>query len=188
MPSSNRLPWAISEVCAPWISNIVLFLALGIHCHQVGVGTLCALFTSILPMAWILALKHQGRVNSHHVTERSQRGLIFAGIAILLATLIGLLLRLGADPLIWRAVCAALGFITLFALVTGALKFKISVHVGLWLTVMGYLAIVVHPAWWALFFLAPAVAWARVQVSHHTWRETAGGAIAGLLVLGCALL
>ncbi|MEJ5929126.1 phosphoesterase [Corynebacterium sp. H128] len=151
-----------------------------------GIGALCALFTSILPMAWILLLQKRGRVSSHHVTQRSHRGPIFMGIALLLGVLIGVLIWLEADLRIWTAVFAALGFILMFALVTVVLKTKISVHVGLWLTVTGYLAVVVHPLWWTLFALTPLIAWARVRISHHTVPEILGGAVAGLAILTIA--
>lgn len=170
------------------MTNIILFATLGIAQGEFAVGVVCVLFTSILPMALILGKKRRGSVGNHHVTDRSQRGPIFAGIMLCLTLLIGILTALGASRVLWCAVLAAVGFIALFAAVTVVGKKKISVHVGLWLTVMVYLAVIVSPWWWLAAAFTPIVSWARTKISHHTLQETIGGGLAGAVVAAVALV
>lgn len=176
----------ITEVCAPWVSNTALFLVLGFGLGAPGPGIVAAFLTGPGPMLVLLARIRRGRVGDHHVTQRSQRAGVFLMLLGFVAILAAVLGMMETPREMWVAVAAALGFLVLFALVTSA-GVKISLHVGLWVTVWAYLGIVVSP-WWALVLvLAPVVAWSRVKLRHHSLPEVAGGAAAGLLVLAVTI-
>ena len=182
-----KLARIISDLGAPWILNVVLFLALGLGLGAPAAGVSAALLTGVVPRAIIAVLMRRGEVSHHHVTKREQRKPVFAAILVCLAVAVALLAALPTPREMWIALGAAIGFIVVFACVTLMLRLKISVHVGLWVTVWGYLAVVLSP-WWALgLVFAPVVAWSRLKQDHHTPRELAGGCVAGLVVLACAL-
>lgn len=176
----------VTEVAAPWVTNILFFLILGIGFDAPGPGVLAAFMTGILPMVAVLWMIRRGRVASHHVTVRTQRGALFAIILGMLAVLIGGLLPLDTPREIWLAGVAAVLFILAFAVIN-QLGLKISVHVGLWIPVWIYLGIVLSP-WWLLALLAtPLIAWSRLKLTHHSWAEVIGGALTGFTVVAVML-
>lgn len=178
----------ISDFCAPWIVNVVLFLVLGVSLDALGAGIIAATLTGVVPRAIIWVMMRKGSVSHHHVTQRSQRGPVFTAIVVCLAALVAALGVFGAPRELWIAVAAALALIVVFALVTLVAKVKISVHVGLWLTVWSYLGTVVSP-WWLVGLLAlPVVGWSRLKLGQHTRSELLGGVGAGLIVLVGALV
>jgi len=177
----------VSDIGAPWILNVVFFLVLGVGLDAPYSGLALAALTGVIPQLIIALMLRRGQVSHHHVTQREQRGPVFAAILICLAVAVALLVAIPTPRAIRIALGAAVGFIVVYAFVTLTLRVKISVHVGLWVTVWAYLAVVLSP-WWAIGLLgAPAVAWSRTKLGHHTPREIAGGVVAGLIVLGFAL-
>ncbi len=176
----------ITEICAPWVTNVALFVILGLALGAPWPGITAALLTGPVPMLAILWLIRRGRVGNHHVTTRTQRGRVFALILGLLGLLAVLLTVMATPSDIWVALAAAVVFILLFAVVTVG-GVKISVHVGVWVTHWLYLGVVISP-WWALMLLlTPAVAWSRLRLVHHTPTEIIGGLVTGLVVVGLTL-
>lgn len=172
----------ISEICAPWVLNIAFFLILGGHTHAWIPGVVAAIGTGVVPMALILGLMKSGRVGNHHVTTRSQRGIVFAGIIICVLVLIAILNSLETPAVIWAGVLSALVFLILFAAVT--VKIKASVHVGLWVCLVMFLGLTVS-SWWLLGLLfTPVTAWARMRIKHHTMPEIVAGIISGAVATG----
>lgn len=176
----------ITEVCAPWVSNITLFLILGVSFGAPGPGLLAATMTGVLPMVAIMGMIRRGKVGNHHVTAGHQRGTVFAVILGLLTILIGGLLVMDTPREVWLAVVAAVLFIGIFAVVTRS-GLKISLHVGHWLAVWIYLGIVLSPWWGLALLMTPLIAWSRIKLTHHSWPEITGGALAGLAVVGIML-
>lgn len=166
---------------------MVFFLVLGAGLDAWAAGVSAAVLTGIVPRLIIGLLMRQGSVSHHHVTQREQRKPVFAAILVCLAVTMALFTVLDTPREMWTALGCAVGFIVLFACVTLLVGEKISVHVGLWVTVWSYLAVVLSP-WWALGLLGvPVVAWSRLRLGHHTVREIGGGLLAGVVVLGCGL-
>lgn len=176
----------ITEICAPWISNITLFLILGVSFNALGPGLLAATMTGVLPMVAIMGMIRRGQVGNHHVTAGHQRGPVFVVILSLLAVLIVGLLVMDTPREIWLAVIAAVLFIAVFAVVTRS-GLKISIHIGHWLAVWIYLGLVLSPWWWITLLMIPMIAWSRLKLTHHSWGEITGGAAAGLTVVGIML-
>lgn len=176
----------VTEICAPWVLNIVLFVILGLSLDAPGPGLSAALLTGAAPMAVIAWMIRRGRVDNHHVTSRTQRGGVYAMILGLLAVLAVTLAVMDTPWEIWVALAAAVGFILIFAVVTSA-GLKISVHLGIWLTHWTYLGIVLSPWWWLMLLFTPVVAWSRLELTHHSHRELVGGAAAAAAVVGLTL-
>jgi hypothetical protein len=135
-------------------------------------------------MVVIMALMKQGYVGNHHVTDRSQRGLVLLGIAVCVAILVGVLAFLDAPRLIWVGVISALIFLAIFAVITVVGQIKASIHVGLWVCVTTYLGLTVAPEWFGLLGLAPVIAWSRIVIKHHSLVEVGVGVLGGGVVTG----
>lgn len=176
----------VTEIAAPWVTNISLFLILAVGFDALLPGLLAAIMTGIFPMVAVLWMIRRGRVSNHHVTVRAQRGALFVIILGLLTVLIGGLLLLDTPREIWLAGIAAVCFIVFFAAIN-QLGLKISIHVGLWVAVWIYLGVILSPWWWLALLATPLIAWSRLQLSHHSWAEILGGALTGLGVVAVVI-
>lgn len=180
--TSSKLARLLSEVFAPWVSNVVFFLILGAHTSSWPGAIAAAIGTGVVPMGAIFLLMRRGSVGDHHVTTREQRAGVLSLIAAVVVALLILLWGLSADRLIVAGVASALVFLVVFGAITAALKIKASIHVGLWVCLTTFLTITVSP-WIALGYLVTGpVAWARYRIEHHTVKELMVGAIAGVAV------
>lgn len=177
----------LSEIFAPWVSNILFFLILGAATGSWPGAVTAALGTGVLPMVAIIALMRRGSVGNHHVTRREQRLLVLVVIAVIVIATIGLLWMMSAAHLVMAGLLSALVFLAVFGVVTAVLKIKASIHVGLWVCLAVFLAVTVSP-WFVLALVAlPAIAWARYKIEHHTSLELAAGILTGALVSGVCI-
>lgn len=178
----SKLASLVSEIFAPWVTNILFFITLGFITSSWAPALAAALGTGVIPMAIILGLMKRGSVGNHHVTTREHRGQVFAGIILCVVVLLIVLAFLDTPWLIWGSVWSALIFLFVFAAVTLVGKKKASVHAGLWICLGVLLAIAVSP-WWALALaVTPVIAWSRIVINHHTISEVFIGALTGVTV------
>ena len=177
----TKAAFLISEVCAPWVTNLWFFLVLGATSHAWPAAITAILGTSIMPMAAIRVLKLIGKVEGRHVQKREQRYIVFAAIFVLLGAALAGLWHLHTPRIIWVSVLSAVMFIATFAVVT-RLWCKASIHTGLWVCVTIFLALTVSPLWWVALVVAPVIGWSRVVVKGHSWGEVGVGIIAGAAV------
>ena len=140
----TKAAFLISEVCAPWVTNLWFFLVLGATSHAWPAAITAILGTSIMPMAAIRVLKLIGKVEGRHVQKREQRYIVFAAIFVLLGAALAGLWHLHTPRIIWVSVLSAVMFIATFAVVT-RLWCKASIHTGLWVCVTIFLALTVSP-------------------------------------------
>ena len=80
----TKTAFLISEVCAPWVTNLWFFLVLGATSHAWPAAITAILGTSIMPMAAIRVLTLIGKAEGRHVQKREQRYIVFAAIFVLL--------------------------------------------------------------------------------------------------------
>lgn len=173
----------ITEISAPWLSNIVLFLTLGLALDAVPAGLGAALFTGVLPMVAIVWMQRRGQVSDHHVTKAQQRSRVFLIIAVLLGILCLYLALVDTPREIWVIFAAAVVFIAVYAFITKVIGIKLSVHVGLWVCVYGFLAISLS-SWWFLAVAATSLVWwSRIKLAHHTNKEAGLGFLVGFVLL-----
>lgn len=176
------LATALTEVAAPWTVNIASCLILGWAIGHPGWGMFVALFAGVLPMVLIVWGMVRDRIGDHHVTEHGERhGLILAILALVLVAL-GVQLVAGAPSQMVALTCAGLAALVGIAMWTSLLHIKASVHLGVWCGVIAVLAVALGPWWWSGLVLAPAIAWSRLYLGHHTVAQIAVGAATGLVV------
>lgn len=172
----------LTEIAAPWTVNIASCLILGIAIGYPGWGAFVALFAGVLPMGLIGWGMVRDRIGNHHVTEHSERhGLIVAILVLVLVALVVQLAAQGPKEMI-ALTCAGLVTLIGIAVWTSVAGIKASVHMGVWCGVVAVLAVALSPWWWAWLALAPAIAWSRMRLGHHTGREIVVGAVTGLVI------
>ncbi|MCD2114075.1 hypothetical protein LQ384_23445 [Rhodococcus rhodochrous] len=173
---------ALTEIAAPWTVNIASCLILGFAIGHPGWGAFVALFAGVLPMALIVWGMVRDRIGNHHVTEHSERhGLIGAILALVLVALIVQLVAQGPKEMI-ALTCAGLVTLVGIGVWTSGVGVKASVHMGVWCGVVAVLAVALSAWWWTGLILAPAIAWSRMRLKHHTGKEIAVGADTGLVI------
>ncbi len=172
----------LTEIAAPWTVNVASCLTLGIVIGHPGWGAFVALFAGVLPMMLIVWGMVRERIGNHHVTEHSERhGLILAILALVVTALVVQLVAQGPVEMI-ALTCAAIATLVGVAVWTSMVGIKASVHMGVWCGVVAIFAVGLSPWWWTGLALAPAIAWSRMQLGHHTSREIAVGAATGLAI------
>lgn len=149
-------------------------------------GLVVAVFSSVLPMAFIIRGARRGRWDGHHVRNREARTLPL--VLCLLSTAVGLaILLVGRSPRDLVALDVAM-LASLFVCLLITRWWKISLHTA----VAGGAAatlILLYGPWLVLLVLAVAlVAWSRVEVSDHTVAQVVAGAIVSPVVGGIAFV
>lgn len=172
----------LTEIAAPWTVNIASCLILGFAIGHPGWGAFVALFAGVLPMALIVWGMVRDRIGDHHVTEHSERhGLIGAILVLVLVALVVQLVAQGPTEMI-ALTCAGLVTLVGIGVWTSGVGVKASVHMGVWCGVVAVLAVALSAWWWTGLVLAPAIAWSRMRLKHHTGKEIAVGAGTGLVI------
>ncbi|MFX1760172.1 hypothetical protein [Rhodococcus sp. As11] len=172
----------LTEIAAPWTVNIASCLILGFAIGHPGWGAFVALFAGVLPMALIVWGMVRDRIGNHHVTEHSERhGLIGAILVLVLVALVVQLVAQAPKEMI-ALTCAGLVTLVGIGVWTSGVGVKASVHMGVWCGVVAVLAVALSPWWWTGLVLAPAIAWSRMRLKHHTRKEIAVGAVTGLVI------
>lgn len=142
-------------------------------------GLVASAFCGGVPAAVIAVGVRSGRLDSHHIVDRSRRtGPLLAAVAAVLVAL-ALLVVMGAPTLLVATVTAMLAALAVTVPVT--LRWKISFHAAV---SAGTVVVFAHvlPAWPAGIAGAAVVAlvcWARVRLAHHTWAQVVAGAVVG---------
>ena len=176
----------ITEVCSPAVVVVLLPLAVGWQAtgHRIGAtvgwAAVVALFSSVLPMAFIIRGARLGRWDGHHVRNREGRLVpLTLGLA---STAIGLvILLLGGAP---RAMVALDG--AMLATLIGCLVitrwWKISLHAAVSSGAVVLLSLLYGPWLLLLGVLVALVGWSRTTLADHTAAQVlAGVAIAPVL-------
>jgi len=173
---------ALTEIAAPWTVNIASCLILGFAIGHPGWGAFVALFAGVLPMALIVWGMVRDRIGNHHVTEHSERhGLIRAILVLVLVALVVQLVAQGPKEMI-ALTCAGLLTLVGIGIWTSGVGVKASVHMGVWCGVVAVLTVALSTWWWTGLILAPAIAWSRMRLKHHTRKEITVGAVTGLVI------
>ncbi|WP_436499390.1 hypothetical protein [Actinokineospora sp. HUAS TT18] len=183
---------AATEVFSPAVVVLVLPLAVAWkatdgHLGQTLLwGVVVALFSSVLPMLFIVRGARQGRWDGHHVRDREHR---FLPLAVGLAsTGVGLaILVIGGAPRAVIGLTVAM-VATLAACIAVTTRWKVSLHAAVAAGAVVMIALMYGP--WMLLLLAAVawVCWSRVVLGDHTVPQVIVGALLGPLVGGAVLL
>ncbi|WP_157245152.1 hypothetical protein [Nonomuraea typhae] len=144
-------------------------------------GLLASALCGGVPALVIASGVRAGRLDSHHIVDRTRRtGPLISAVAAVLAALV-LLILLDAPVLLTATVTAMLAALAVTVPIT--LRWKISFHAAVCAGTVVVLAHVLPPAPTALAgaLVVALVCWARVRLTHHTTAQVLAGAAAGLL-------
>jgi membrane-associated phospholipid phosphatase len=148
--------------------------------EAVGWGLVAVVFTTLLPMLFVLRGVRRGRLTDHHLGLREQRLVpLLVGLASVLAGL-GLLAAGGAPRDLLALVAAMVGGLVASLLVT--LRWKISLHTGVAAGSVAILVLVLGPAPLVLAPVVGLIGWARVEEGAHNPAQAAVGAAVGAAV------
>lgn len=190
--SAPRLAKVATEVLSPAV--VVLLLPLAVAWQATGYrvgptllwGIVVALFSSILPMVFIIRGARQGRWDGHHVRDREHRVVpLLVGLA---STGIGLaILLVGDAPRAVVALTVAMA-VTLAACIAVTAWWKVSLHAAVAGGAVVMVALLYGP--WALLLVVPlvVVCWSRVVLRDHTVAQVVVGALLGPTVGGVVFL
>ena len=143
-------------------------------------GGVAVLFAAVLPFAYLLRRVRRRAVTDLHVRRREQRPrILLVGLAGVLVAF-GLLLGLGAPPLLVAAVGS--GAFALAVLLAITLVWKISIHVGVVTGAAIVLILMFGPLMVLAAPLVHLVAWSRVAVGDHTPAQAIGGGLVGAAI------
>ncbi|OLR94078.1 hypothetical protein BJP25_13390 [Actinokineospora bangkokensis] len=187
-----RVARAISEVFAPAVVVLLLPLAVAWAAtgHHPGLtllwGLEVALFSSAIPMVFIVRGARRGRWDTHHVRDREHRAVpLLFGLA---STLVGVgILVVGGAPRDVLALSLAM-VVTLVVCILITRRWKVSLHTAVAGGAVAMTTLLYGP--WALLLLVllVAVAWSRVVLGDHTAAQVVVGALVGPVFGGVVFL
>jgi hypothetical protein len=167
----------VTEALAPAVLVVVLLMVVGGWW-----GVLAALFSAVIPFAYILLGVRRGRLTDHHIALREQRHIPLAfGVASVLVGLLLLWVLRAPRDLLALVVAGAVG-LGVCAAVTG--WWKMSIHTAVAAGTAVILALVLGPVWWASTAVVALIGWARVRLSAHTVGQVLAGAAIGAAIAG----
>lgn len=137
---------------------------------------------SILPVfAIIIYLVHSERLEGIFINVRRQRNLIYLLAGACLAVGYIILLYLGAPIILVAAFVAGLSAILVFMSIN--LLWKISIHTAFAAASVTVLTILYGSTGALTVMLVPPVAWARIELEHHSIAQVAAGALLAALIV-----
>ncbi|RJL24264.1 hypothetical protein D5H75_30740 [Bailinhaonella thermotolerans] len=142
-------------------------------------GLLAAALCGGVPALVIWAGVRSGRLGDRHITDRAQRPRLLVLITAAVAVALAVLVTLGAPAFIVWSVISMLAGLAVTAPLT--LLWKVSFHAAVAAGTVVTLAQAIPPhiAYPIGAPLVALVAWARVELTDHTFAQTAVGALLG---------
>ncbi|HEX3591002.1 MAG TPA: hypothetical protein VHV74_15360 [Pseudonocardiaceae bacterium] len=184
----HRVAAVVTEVCSPAVVVVLLPLAVAWHAtgHRAGPtliwGCVVAVFSSVLPMAFIVRGARLGRWDGHHV--RNREGRLVPLLLCLVSTITGLLVLLfgGAPRDVLALNAAMLG--TLIVCIVITRWWKISLHCAVAGGAVATMVLIYGPLSLVGVPVVALIAWSRVAVGDHTAAQVVVGALTGPVVGG----
>ena len=182
----RRIANLTSKVLNPFLISLVIILVLSFESTH-GIldalkWSLILIVISIVPVyAVIIYFARIRRLGHHFVDIRTQRNKIYllASICALVGGVI--LFYLGAPLMLKAAVVAGLSAIVIFMFIN--LWWKISLHTAFIAASVTVLVILYGAIATVSVTLLPLVAWARVELEHHSVAQVAIGAFMASLIV-----
>jgi hypothetical protein len=189
--AGRRLARLVTEALAPAsfaavLPMVVAWWSASSLVEAVAWWLVAVVFTTVLPMVFILRGVRRGRLTDHHIGVREQRPVpLLVGMGSVAAGL-GLLVAGNAPRDLVVLVGAMVGGLVVSLLVT--LIWKISLHTGVAAGSVAVLVLLFGPALLALSPVVGLVGWARVQLGDHTAAQAVAGAGLGAAVAAVVFL
>jgi hypothetical protein len=190
--TANQVARVVTEVFSPAVVVVLLPLAVAWRATgyrvgpTIGWGLVVAVFSSVLPMAFIVRGARRGSWDGHHVRNREGRlvplslglGSTAVGLAVLL---------FGHAPRDVVALDVAM-LAVLIACTMITRWWKISLHGAVAGGAAATLILLYGPLLLVLVPVVALVAWSRVEVSDHTVAQVVAGSLIGPILGGAVFL
>jgi len=182
----TRIANLTSDILNPFVVSIILILLLSFKSTSGTLDwvkwSLILIAVSILPVLLVIIyLVRKGRLENHSIILRQQRTKIYLLACICAGAGCIILPYLGASRTLMAAFVA--GFSTLVLFMCVNLLWKISIHTAL-ITASVVILIILYGSIAAIsVVLIPLMAWARIELKHHSPAQAAAGTILSALVV-----
>lgn len=176
-----------TEVFSPAVVVLVLPMTVAWHATgHVGLtllwGLEVALFSSVLPMLFIIRGARAGRWDGHHVRDRTGRLVPFVTLIVLSGLCLGLLLVWEAPRMLVALDVAMLAALLVSGVITA--WWKVSMHAAVAAGAVVILAVAYTACMLPLLLVAASVCWSRVRLGDHTVAQVTVGTVLGIVVGG----
>jgi len=175
-----------SNILNPFLVSLVVILLLSFEStssiSDAIKWSLILIAVSILPVFLIIVyLVHSQKLEGIFVSPRRQRNKIYLLASVCAVVGCIILLYLGAPLVLVATFVAGLSAILIFACIN--LLWKISLHTAFIAASVTVLIILYGSIGTATAALLPPIAWARIELEHHSLAQVAAGAILATLVV-----
>ncbi len=175
----------LSIIGHPFLVSVIMVAATTAHRSHGGAvaknALLVAGFVVVPLLCLIVVQRRRGAWETVDASRVEERPLLFwvGLVSLALLALYEWLQR--ESSFLLRGTLVVIGLLVCCALITRLLRFKISLH----LACAGLAAAVLlrqgQGLGWALLIFLPILAWSRVALGRHLWRETFAGALVGVI-------
>ncbi|MBI4180559.1 MAG: phosphatidic acid phosphatase [Chloroflexi bacterium] len=182
----NRLADLISNILSPFSMSLVLILLLSFTAASSRLDalkwTLISSLMSILPVLLvILYMVRNGKLDAVFINTREQRTRIYllAGLCAIISDVI--LHYLEAPPVLVAAFTTGLATVAIFTVIN--LWWKVSIHTAFVASTVTLLVMLYGGKAAVTVVFVPLMAWARVELKHHTLAQAATGALLAAVIV-----
>jgi len=182
----ERIANLASNILNPFLASLVIILLLSFEATSSILDalkwSLILTALSILPVyALIIYLVRSKRVESLFIHVRKQRTKVYllAGVCVGLGYTI--LHYLGAPQMLMATSAAGLSVIVVFVCIN--LVWKISIHTAFIAALVAILIILYGWIAAVTVLLVPLIAWARIELAHHSLAQVVTGALLATLIV-----
>lgn len=186
-PFLNYLAFGISAIFSPYISAAI-FIVIIVYIYASSLVEFLPwmatffVFAIVIPGVYILWLLESKKITDIHMGDPNERKipLLVSAFSSVVGSVILAVLH-AAKPVYIISVVYAINSLAI-ALITQ--KWKISVHTGMYASIITITAIIFGPSFaWLYLVLIPLV-WARIYRKKHTiWQASIGAALTTFLTL-----
>jgi len=175
-----------SNILNPFLVSLVVILLLSFEStssiSDAIKWSLILIAVSILPVFLIIVyLVHNQKLEGIFVSPRRQRNKIYLLASVCAVVSCIILLYLGAPLVLVATFVAGLSAILIFTCVN--LLWKISLHIAFIAASVTVLIILYGSIGTVTAVLLPPIAWARIELEHHSLAQVAAGAILAALIV-----
>jgi membrane-associated phospholipid phosphatase len=182
----RQLASLTSGVLNPFLVSVVVILLLSFESASSvsdAVKWLLIFVTvSILPVFLVIIyLAHNDKLEGIFINVRGERHKIYLLAVCSTAAGCILLFNLGAPMVLVASLVAGLSAVFVFMCIN--LLWKISIHTAFMAASVAALTIVYGSVGVLAVMLVPPVAWARIEMKHHSLAQTIAGALLAVLIV-----
>jgi membrane-associated phospholipid phosphatase len=182
----ERIANLTSNILNPFLIGLILIVLASFEATTSGFDTikwsLILTALSVLPIfLFVVYLVRHDRLDSIFANVREQRTKVYVLAIVLAVVSCIILLSLKAPLMLLAAFVASLSANAIFMLVN--LRWKISVHTGFITAAVTLLFILYGLTSLASIVLIPLVAWARMQLEHHSLAQVFTGALLAIVIV-----